>query len=74
MVNQQLLDYIKQQLQQGVSRDNITNNLISQGWQQSDVNEGFSSIENFSSSQVSSPNHFLHCHNSRRERLIKQSL
>jgi len=42
MVNQQLLDYIKQQLQQGVSREIITNNLISQGWQQSDVNDAFS--------------------------------
>src|SRR3989344_6895948 len=50
MVNQQLLDYIKQQLQQGVSRENITNNLISQGWQQSDVNEAFSQAtgQNFS--------------------------
>ena len=58
MINQQLLDYIKQQLQQGASRDNITNDLISQGWQQSDVNEGFSSIENFSSNQASSPQSF----------------
>jgi len=44
MINQQLLDYIKQQLQQGASREIITNNLISQGWQQSDVNEAFVSI------------------------------
>ncbi len=42
MVNQQILDYIKQQTQQGVSREIITNNLISQGWQSSDVNEAFS--------------------------------
>jgi len=42
MANQQLLDYIKQQTQQGVSREIITSNLISQGWQQSDVNEAFS--------------------------------
>jgi len=42
MANQQLLDYIKQQLQQGVSREIITNNLISQGWQQSHINEAFS--------------------------------
>jgi len=59
MVNQQLLNYIKQQLQQGVSREIITNNLISQGWQQSDVNEGFSSIDSFNtSSQISSPQSF----------------
>ena len=44
MINQQLLDYIKQQLQQGVSREIITSNLISQGWQQSDINEAFVSI------------------------------
>lgn len=42
MTNQQLLDYIKQQTQQGASREIITSNLISQGWQQSDVNEAFS--------------------------------
>lgn len=42
MINQQLLDYIKQQLQQGVSREVISSNLISQGWQQQDVNEAFS--------------------------------
>ncbi len=42
MPNQQLLDYIKQQLRQGVSREIINNNLISQGWQQSDINEAFS--------------------------------
>ena len=42
MVNQQILDYIKQQLQQGVSREIISSNLISQGWQQQDVNEAFS--------------------------------
>ena len=50
MVNQQILDYIKQQTQQGVSREIITNNLISQGWQSSDVNEAFSQStgQNFS--------------------------
>ena len=55
MVNQQMLDYIKQQLQQGVSREIISNNLISQGWQQSDVNEAFSQTtgQNFST-QVNS--------------------
>jgi len=44
MINQELLDYIKQQTQQGVSRDVINNNLISKGWQQSDVNEAFSQL------------------------------
>ncbi len=53
MVNQQLLDYIKQQLQQGVSRDVITNNLISRGWRQSDIDEGFSSVDSAALSQIS---------------------
>lgn len=44
MVNQQLLDYIKQQLQQGVPQEVISNNLISQGWQQQDANEAFSRV------------------------------
>jgi len=56
MANQQLLDYIKQQLQQGVSQEIISNNLISQGWQQSDVNEAFSQTtgQNFSTQTNSS--------------------
>lgn len=41
MVNQQILDYIKQQLQQGISKETISSNLLSQGWQQQDVNEAF---------------------------------
>ncbi len=42
MVNQQILDYIKQQLQQGNSKETISSNLLSQGWQQQDVSEAFS--------------------------------
>ncbi len=42
MINQQLLDYIKQQLGQGISKDVISNNLAQQGWQQQDINEGVS--------------------------------
>jgi hypothetical protein len=42
MVNQQLLDYIKQQINQGVSRETINNNLIQQGWSGQDLNEAFS--------------------------------
>jgi hypothetical protein len=55
MTNQQLLDYIKQQLQQGVSREIITNNLISQGWQQPDVNEAFSQSSGQSFSAQTNP-------------------
>ena len=51
MINQQLIDYIKQQMQQGMSREVITNNLLSQNWQQQDVNEAFSSLATSPSSQ-----------------------
>lgn len=44
MINQQLLDYIKQQLEQGVSNVNIKNILIANGWQEKDVDEGFATL------------------------------
>ena len=55
MVNQQLLDYIKQQIQQGVSREQIKSSLMTNGWQSADVEEAFNSI-NYSAQgqQVSS--------------------
>jgi len=43
MVNQQLLDYIKQQLQQGISKEQIKSSLITNGWQARDIDEAFSS-------------------------------
>ena len=45
MVNQQILDYIKQQFQQGVSREIISSNLVFQGWQQQDIINAFSTID-----------------------------
>ena len=36
MINQQILDYIKQQVQQGVSREQIKSSLMTNGWQASD--------------------------------------
>ncbi len=41
MVNQQMLDYIKQQVQQGVSREQIKSSLMTNGWEASDIEEGF---------------------------------
>jgi len=41
MSNQQLLDYIKQQLVQGISKEIISTDLLSQGWQQQDIDEAF---------------------------------
>jgi uncharacterized RDD family membrane protein YckC len=42
MINQQILDYVKQQMQQGVSQEQIKNSLVANGWQASDVQEAFS--------------------------------
>ncbi len=44
MANQQLLDYIRQQLQQGVSQEQIKSSLMTKGWQETDINEAFTSI------------------------------
>lgn len=46
MVNQQLFDYIKQQLQQGISKEQIKSSLITNGWQAQDIDEAFSFILN----------------------------
>lgn len=45
MINQQLLDYIKQQVQQGVGREQIKSSLMTNGWSSSDIEEGFNAIE-----------------------------
>jgi len=44
MINQQLLDYINQQIQQKVSRETITSDLLSQGWRAQDIEEGLATI------------------------------
>jgi len=44
MVNQQLLDYINQQTQQKIPKETISSNLLSQGWQPKDIEEGFNVI------------------------------
>lgn len=45
MVNQQMLDYIKQQIQQGISREQIKSSLLTNGWQAQDIEEGFNNID-----------------------------
>lgn len=52
MINQQLLGYIKQQLQRGFNREKIKNSLIAKGWQESDIDEAFASLTR--SSEISS--------------------
>src|SRR3989338_2319110 len=44
MVNQQMFDYIKQQMQQGVSREQIKSSLMTNGWQAQNIEEGFNNI------------------------------
>ena len=44
MVNQQLLDYIKQQSQQGINNEQIKQPLLANGWQNVDIEEAFNSI------------------------------
>jgi len=41
MVNQELLDYIEQQLKEGVSKEDIRSALVQSGWTDEDVNEAF---------------------------------
>lgn len=45
MVNQQLLDYIKQCKQQGVDKAEITKALSAQGWQSADVEAAFQAVD-----------------------------
>jgi hypothetical protein len=44
MINRQLLEFIRQELGKGVGRDQIKANLITNGWQENDVNEGFAAL------------------------------
>ena len=39
MANQQLSEYVRQQLQQGKSKDEIKNELLGAGWQEVDINQ-----------------------------------
>jgi len=44
MMNQQLLDFVKQSLAQGVNREKITIDLVANGWTMTDINECFNSL------------------------------
>jgi hypothetical protein len=41
MINQQLVDFIKQQLQVGSTKEKISNQLLTNGWTLQDIEEGF---------------------------------
>lgn len=44
MINNQLLGYVRQQLSINISREVIVNNLKSQGWTDTDIQEAFSAL------------------------------
>ncbi len=60
MANQQLLDYVKQQLQLNISSDEIRTTLLNTGWPEADVNEVLSAAGQVAaptqSKNVSQPN------------------
>lgn len=41
MINQQLVDFIKQQLQAGLTKEKISSDLLANGWNSQDIEEGF---------------------------------
>lgn len=53
MANQQLIDYIKQQLGQRNSKEEIIKSLTGVGWQTTDIEEGFRTIEGTLATQPS---------------------
>jgi hypothetical protein len=55
MINQQIIDYIKQQMQQGVSQEQIKNSLMANGWQLQDIEENFNKITSTSNTYPSVP-------------------
>ena len=44
-MNQQLVDYIKQQLQAGVSKENVKSALLGAGWSEADISEALKSAD-----------------------------
>lgn len=44
MVNQQLLDYIKEQLEKGARESDVKSILLEYGWQDTDIDQGFSIV------------------------------
>lgn len=57
MINQQLLTYISNQQDAGIDDEIIKDNLLSAGWREDDVDEGFQAVENNLGNQNSSAAH-----------------
>jgi uncharacterized protein Smg (DUF494 family) len=47
MVNQKAIDYVKTEIQKGVDKVQIENSLLSNGWQKTDIDQLFLSVDNF---------------------------
>ena len=45
MVTEQLINYIKQQLEAGINKEEIKNILLANNWREEDINETFANIE-----------------------------
>lgn len=45
MINDQLIEYIKQQLEKGSSGEIVYNRLLDKGWKYKDIKEGFDSVK-----------------------------
>ncbi|MFH0755293.1 MAG: PH domain-containing protein [bacterium] len=55
MANQQLSNYVRQQLQQGKSKEEIKSELLGAGWQEADINQVFNASTPTQSSSPPSP-------------------
>lgn len=56
MVNQELIDYIKQEVAKGDSRETIINNLVQSGWEKEDILEGMNQLGSMSQQNNNSQN------------------
>ena len=59
MITQELIDYIKQQLNQGVEKEKIKQLLLSNGWQNEDIEKAFEIIAQPSMTQISETQKFI---------------
>ena len=65
MINQQIIDFIKLQLQKNLDKETITKELLANGWSVQDIEESFSSVGNLppgtsSTLNISSPVSYTH--------------
>jgi MFS family permease len=54
MANQELIDYIKGRLNEGVSKEEIKNSLLGAGWKEEDINDAFFFVSNKNQDVVNS--------------------